>query len=549
MLSALPTAPEAASTPVKSNTEPKPRIARVLVALVSVNLLLVLPLWWRDGAWGSAWLVPELALLPLLGLWPAARRSRWPVWILAAALTLALAALLGDALVRAVFSRPLNILLDPWLLKAGFNLLQGSMGTPAAVIAAVMAAAGVAATLLGMRALLHRALTPLAPGAAAGIFLMAAAALAVGLLGRQELVRPALAGLLHEQVGQVRATLAEREALLKRAASARMQAQAIPPLEGRDVVMVFVESYGVSALEQPRYAEVLEPVLARAGNTLVAAGLTAVSTRMESPIRGGQSWLSHATVLSGQRIDNDYWYSLLLDSGQDFLTDDLRATGHTPIVVAPAIVQPWPEARALGFDAVYPAAALEYTGPASGWVGIPDQYTLHRYSRHLRSRHRGPVFAVLLLISSHAPWSPSPPLLDDWPELDRPNPWPDWSAPARDPLAYWRDTDRLRSRYPHSLGYSLEAVFEWAARDLPEDALLIVLGDHQASPLITGHGVGADVPVHFVSADAALLSQLSVPGMREGLVPLRPVRSPGGLDELRGGLRDVKNFALPSATP
>jgi len=539
MLRVVPIVSETASTPVKSNTEPKPRVARVLIALVVVNLLLVLPLWWRDGAWGSAWLVPELALLPLLGLWPIARRSRWLIWILAVVLTLAFVALFGDALVRAVFSRPLNILLDPWLLKAGFNLLQGSLGTPAAVTAAVMAALGMLVALLGMRALVQHALTPVAPGAAVGIVALAAVALTISVVGQLDSIRPAVVGLAQEQVSQVRATLAEREALLARAASERMEAGAIPALTGRDVVMVFVESYGVSALDQPRYAEVLKPVLDRAGHGLEAARLGVVSARMESPIRGGQSWLSHASVLGGQRIDNDYWYSLLLDSGQDFLTDDLRLTGHTPLVVAPAIVQPWPEAEALGFEAIYPAAALQYAGPASGWVGIPDQYTLHRYSRHLRPRHAGPVFSVLLLISSHAPWSPGPPLLEAWDRLDRVNPWPEWTAPASDPLAYWRGTDRLRSRYPHSLAYSLEAVFEWAARDLPEDALLIVLGDHQASPLITGHGAGPGVPVHFVSADAALLSNLALADARDGLAPPKPASPALPLEQLRFILRDM----------
>lgn len=523
--------------PLIPDPESRSNPARALIALAIVNLLLVLPLWWRDGAWGSAWLVPELGLLPLIGLWPVARRSRWLAWLLAAFFTLAFAALLGDALVRAVFSRPLNILLDPWLLKAGFNLLQGSLGTLAAVIAAVLAAVGAAGTLFGMRALVPRALAPISPGLAASIAVVAAVLFAISLLGHAGLVRPALAGLLQEQAGQVGVTLAERDALLARAGSEKMQAHAIPALAGRDVVMVFVESYGVSALDQPRYADVLKPMLARSENSLSAAGLNTVSTRMQSPIRGGQSWLSHASVLGGQRIDNDYWYSLLLDSGQDFLTDDLRLTGHTPLVVAPAIVQPWPEATALGLQAIYPAAALEYAGPASGWVGIPDQYTLHRYSRHLRPRHDGPVFSVLMLISSHAPWSPAPPLLRDWERLDRANPWPDWTVPAKDPLAYWRDTERLRNRYPHSLAYSLEAVFEWAARDLPRDALLIVLGDHQAAPLITGHGAGADVPVHFISSDAALMARLDVAGARDGLMPPRGSPPTMALERLRFILR------------
>ncbi|MFO7763432.1 MAG: hypothetical protein R6V61_06850 [Wenzhouxiangellaceae bacterium] len=532
--------------PVNQETVSTRRIVRVALALGVINLALILPLWWRDGAWGSAWLVPELGLLPLFALWPAARRSSVLPWTLAALLTLAVAALLGDAAVRAVFSRPLDILLDPWLLRAGFHLLDGSLGTSAAILAAVLAALAVVATALGLRALVRRLIRDVPQRAGRPIALLAVAALAGILLAPAGgTIRPALVGLVQNQSQQVRATLAEREALTARAGSERMQARPIPALAGRDVVIVFVESYGVSALDQPRYSETLDPVLARAEGTLSAAGLGAVSTRMQPPIRGGQSWLSHASALSGQPIDNDYWYSMLLDSGQDFLTDDLRLTGHTPLVVAPAIVRPWPEARALGFEAIYPAAALEYAGPKSGWVGIPDQYTLHRYSRHLRPRHPGPVFSVLLLISSHAPWSPGPPLLDDWSRLDAPDPWPDWTPPDNDPLAYWRDTDRLRDRYPESLACSLEAVFAWAARDLPEDALLIVLGDHQATPLITGHGAGADVPVHMISSDESLLARLldrdSDGAAMSGGLALPPASSSSpGLETLRFALRRLQ---------
>lgn len=510
---------------------------RVLAALGLINLILLLPVWWRDGAWGSAWLIPELGLLPLLALWTSGRRSSWLPWTLAALLAFAFAALLGDALVRAVFSRPLNILLDPWLLRAGFHLLDGSLGTVAAVVAALLAALGVVATALAMRALVRGAHAPIPRR-----FHLALAAVALSgiwLAPAEGIVRPALIGLVQTQSEQVHATLAEREALLARAGSERMQAMPVPALAGRDVVVVFVESYGVSALDQPRYADTLGPVLEHAEVRLAGSGLGAVSLRMQSPIRGGQSWLSHASVLSGQPIDNDYWYSLLLASGQGFLTDDFRLTGHTPLVVAPAIVRPWPEARALGFEEIYPAAALEYGGPVSGWVGIPDQYTLHRYSRHLRPGHSGPVFGVVLLISSHAPWSPGPPFLKDWDRLDRENPWPDWQVPETDPFAYWRDTDRLRARYPESLAYSLEAVFSWAARDLPDDALLVVMGDHQAAPLITGHDAGADVPVHMISSDAALLARLAGPGMNDGLWLPKPASVSRGLETLRFVLREL----------
>ena len=56
-------------------------------------------------------------------------------------MTLIIASLLGDALVWQVLSRPLNILLDPLLLAAGYRLLAGSLGNPAAVLIALLTAA------------------------------------------------------------------------------------------------------------------------------------------------------------------------------------------------------------------------------------------------------------------------------------------------------------------------------------------------------------------------------------------------------------------------
>ena len=99
-----------------------------LIAIGIINVLLILPLWWRDGVWGSVWLVSKLGQLPLLALWPGAHRARWPGWLLAIFFTLVFAALLGDELVRALFSRPLNILLDhgcwapTWIVRGARHL-------------------------------------------------------------------------------------------------------------------------------------------------------------------------------------------------------------------------------------------------------------------------------------------------------------------------------------------------------------------------------------------------------------------------------------------
>ncbi|BBI60256.1 hypothetical protein HSBAA_15620 [Vreelandella sulfidaeris] len=183
-------------------------------------------------------------------------------------------------------------------------------------------------------------------------------------------------------------------------------------MAGRNVLLTFIESYGVSALTTPRYAETLLPTLADMQQRLGEHDLHVVSGLLASPIRGGQSWLAHATTLSGRWIDNQLWYQLMLSSGHSTLIDDFRATGQRSLVVMPAITMAWPEGEAYGFDEIAAAKDIDYAGPALNWVTMPDQFTLDYTQRHLLGDT--PVFAQLALISSHAPWTPILPVLDDW---------------------------------------------------------------------------------------------------------------------------------------
>ena len=67
-------------------------------------------------------------------------------------------------------------------------------------------------------------------------------------------------------------------------------------LGGADVLLMFVESYGRSALELPRYAETLVPTLEAFEQRLAERGLVAASGWLTSPTVGGQSWLAHGTL-------------------------------------------------------------------------------------------------------------------------------------------------------------------------------------------------------------------------------------------------------------
>ena len=85
----------------------------------------------------------------------------------------------------------------------------------------------------------------------------------------------------------------------------------------------------------------------------------------------------------------------------------------------PAITLAWPEADYFGYDRVLAAADLGYRGQPFNWVTMPDQFTLAAFERRLLDpAPRAPVFAEIALISSHAPWTPIPPLLP-WEAIGR----------------------------------------------------------------------------------------------------------------------------------
>ncbi len=509
---------------------------KVLFTGLMLNMLLMLPAWWRDGQWFSVLIIPEAWLLvALFALLPARTSTRVAAWLIAAIFALVVIAAFFDGLLRQVLSRELNVLLDPLMLQAGFHLIDGSLGRWAAILASILLA-----LLCGLLVVVVR--KALKPGQSSHsvmtLVVIIAAVVTVtawfNLLSGPR-IAPVATQLVVTQTEQVRQTLQSQRRFQRALASEQMDARPIEHLAGRDVYLVFIESYGISLIDQDRYRQHLLPQLEQAETDLLEAGLSVRSARIEAPIRGGQSWLAHATVLTGQRIDNQYTYRQFIDFDVDTLASDFRATGHAGVKISPAIIMDWPEGDQLGFDRVFAAADLDYHGPPLGWVTMPDQYTLHYFSEHIRPRYQQPVFAQIALISSHAPWTP---VIEpvDWSEIDDGRVFERWRDSGDNPLHLWIQPERLREAYRTSIEYSLAVTLDWALHALPEDGLLIVLGDHQAASPVTGRGVSADVPVHLISRDAELLNSFRESGFTDGMVPAEH-QAAGAMEDLRAMLR------------
>ncbi len=288
-------------------------------------------------------------------------------------------------------------------------------------------------------------------------------------------------------------------------------------LKHRDVYLIYIESYGTTVFDTPEFYAALRQSMTQFETALQDSGYTIASNRLVSPTFGGGSWLAHATLASGVRLDDPVLYARLLDSGRKLLPSYLKDAGWRAIDIMPGIKSPSPEAQAWGFDREVDAAELGYRGPAFGWFAIPDQFTLGRATA-IRAAlgSEPPVFEQIVLVSSHIPFTPVPPYVADW---------ADSGSFATVPAAAWDEIHRqpdwtvLAPAYLKSLQYDFAVLGDWLAKHLPGNGLVILLGDHQPPAVVGGELKEWTVPIHVLSRDPNLVAPFMAAGYVAGLLP------------------------------
>jgi len=522
---------------------------RLSAALILVNGLLLAPWWVLQRGFEAPWLAWEaVVIVAVLAVAPRSRWTRPLAFVIAVLVVVAAIVGLGDTALRISLGRPLNLYLDFWLFGSVRHLLMGTLGPvlgPVAIVAGLLSvpfsvvSVGVLLGSLSLRSTDAMARTRSARLATMVPLVLLGAGIAAE---RVPAVAPVVdlptARLVRAQSSRMAEMMNEREWFATRLAqlpeSYADHPGLLKKLEGRDVIVGFIESYGVTAIQDPLYAPVVGPRLDDFEQRMARAGLHVVSGRLIAPSQGGQSWFAHGTLLSGIWLDNQLRYDLMLASGRETLIDDFRRLGHRTVAVMPAISSAWPEGLRLGYDEVFSNDEIPYEGPPLNWVTMPDQFTWSFLQKSIRDRDDRPVFAELGLISSHAPWTPVLPVLDDWDSIGDGSVFARFAENDETPEELWLDTDRVREHYGRSVEYAVHAMVAYAERHVDEHTLLVVLGDHQPAPLVTGDGASWEVPVHVISGDPALLAPFLEWGFVEGAWPnfdLEP--EPLGVDFFR----------------
>jgi phosphatidylglycerophosphate synthase len=503
-------------------------VALTVLALLLVWSALVAPNHPRDLNLGTFARLP-LELLVVVGV--AALLPATPRRVLAVAagalLSLVVLVKLLDIGFFTAFDRPFRPLDDTSYLGIGIETLGDTIGKSAANVVVAVAAVLVLAVLsIPVLALLR------VTGVAAGHrdwALRAAAVLGVIWVVLRVAGAPvassSAAATAVDEVQAVRNNLAGRAAFTRALGRDRFAAtpgnRLLTGLRGKDVLLVFVESYGRVAVQDSPISGRIDALLERGTGELRAAGFSSRSAFLTSPTFGGLSWLAHSTLQSGLVVNGEWRYNRLVEHGRLTLTRAFKRAGWRGVGIMPGNHRAWPEGASFyNYDRVYDRRNLGYRGPDFGLPPMPDQYTLLELQRReLSRRDRPPLFAEVDLISSHAPWTRIPRLIP-WGDVGDGSIFDRIPAEESTQASLFGDSERARTAYGHSIEYSLNTLFSFVRRYGDENLVLVVLGDHQPATLVTGHDDPShDVPISVIAHDPKVMDQIGGWSWESGMSP------------------------------
>jgi len=499
--------------------------ALTLIAFIVLFIALSLPnqLMWVSPA-AFVYFPLELMLIGLLLLLPSHLGSVMRV-VLAILLGTSMLLRAADLVSHEVLARPFDLIFDAHLLADGGNVLSGAFGEFASIAVGLLLLA-----LAGLLCWLAFAVLGRVQQALQSKPQRHAIALAVLLVGWGALERAGWSRTgsfaWDQLVWHSSDTLNSVRDIKLFAESVDADIWAGPTaqplfnrLQGKDVFVVFAESYGRVLLDREPFAKLVTAQLIKAQDTLSAEGVHVRSAFLTSPTVGGLSWLAHASTLSGAWIDSETRYESLVMSKRVTLNRLFQDAGWRTVAAMPAISLAWPEGQYFGYDQIYDAHNFGYRGLPFNWVTMPDQYVLSAlHARERSGTNRAPIMAEIALISSHAPWTPIAQLVP-WNEVGDGQIFNGQALAGPTPEAVWSEVESIQSHYRQAIEYMLTTLVSYVQEFGDENLVILLLGDHPPAPMVSGDPDTRQVPVHLIARDPRVIDAIADWQWHPGLLP------------------------------
>jgi phosphatidylglycerophosphate synthase len=469
------------------------------------------------------------------------RSRRWLVWVLGPLLGLVFIVKLLNIGFFAAFDKPFDPYQDLKYVGFASETVKASLGQATGILILIL----VGTVVIGVPVLMalslrrvsriaaeHRAWTLRAAAGLGGAWVLCLA-LGAQLVPATPIASAGAASLLVSQVKAVRADIGDH-AIFSRQISHDQFASTpanklLTGLRGKDVLLLFVESYGKVAVQGTSISPGVDSVLAGGDKRLAAAGFSARSAWMTSPTFGGISWLAHSTFQTGLWVDTPQRYEQLLENQRFSLTQAFDRGGWRTVDDVPSDTRFWAPGKTFyHFDQLYNRKDVGYHGPRFAFASMPDQYVMSALQRlELAKRHRRPVFAEVDLVSSHEPWTRIPRMVP-WSQVGNGSIFNKNTVDAGvgglhvNGLSSYVDIDGspvVRAAYGKSVQYTMNALTSYVQHYGNKNTVLIVLGDHQPWTVVSGAEPSHEVPISIIARDPAVLKRISGWGWSDGLEP------------------------------
>jgi phosphatidylglycerophosphate synthase len=293
-------------------------------------------------------------------------------------------------------------------------------------------------------------------------------------------------------------------------------------LRGKDVIFVFVESYGQVSIEGTSFSPGIDAVLRRANASLASAGWSTRSAWVDAPGYGGISQEAHSTLQSGLWVNSRQRYSELVASNRFTLSDAFDKAGWRTVSDSPATDDVgWASGTQFyHWDQLFDKGNVGYQGPAFSYAPMPDQYIYSSFQRLALAPGHKPVMAEIDTVSSHSPWAPLPTMVP-WNKVGNGSIFDPMPARGETPLSVLTDASKERQAYATSIKYSLRVLTSWVTELHDPNLVLILLGDEQPDTPITTPGASHDLPISIIARDPSVFRDIAGWRWQDGLLPGR----------------------------